>query len=1729
MSTKHINNDNDDNNNNSYFLRQQGLIYDEIDWPPQPSSSTHSTKNNTLHDNNNDDTVVDVVAWRTRDPLTNLLGTDASIIQSETGLTNIELSQLDVTTTTNDPDVNNNNDVGGGSSGHNHPHTVESQFASSQLNIQSNILGPLLPNINGKVVKLAFDAASYAILRGEQKQRASILSTSSASTTAITTSSAKDQNNNNVTTSPSLSNNHHHYDPPLVLAMESIRTSRISNLRDASNVGSLAIPQFLKKNSTIPWFHLPCAVGGTTSVTAPTTALHNNTNSTEGKKGDYKKRPASSGEEEEGDDSKRIKLMQHGEERGDATNNDDDNNAAATTTTSPLSPTAKIGEDDTIMASYRSAKKKKTKKKEKKKGKSTPTDKIRSGGGASTTTPTTSTTTPTSSSGSGKSRKIVRAPSVKLAEEEDNMIANSPTLSRAILSGAAAFVFQELDPNNNKNDKGANGNHSAQASDNVDVDKISKIAGGGGDEAIKINSPPTKKSPTNNNNKTKNNNNLNHMDIVMSRAKRLGNRVLDQSRGAARRGDQRREFRMDDALSKLLDGGEMKHTIPSAHTLPLIVPNPFVVSPGSTDVEDDAPRLDSVVNSAVISSAVKKLDNDTEWTDTCLPRLLDVMSKGTGHAVVHDRQWTDRSLRVANLLKNVAVTSCSSTSTLSSSSKTTREPYPNYGPHLIVTSSGEDFDKFASVFGQLGDGVHSSIFNNQRGGKDDDKNDIVLRALPYHGSTAQRRQLRKHFGSLMPSSESHFSFIGGLHDSPFHVILTTYSVLTEDYAHFCQIPFQVVILDDGMSWLGCSQSDPNGKLGKVWNTGLWSNADFGAGKACLGSKSWDFSKDIVTIDKDDKKSISGSTISEKIDERSNSGKKFPIGLTARHRILLASNMHAQYRGQIYKAPVMGLLTFLTPQFAETIKDDWEKSRIFSCKKSMTYIRTMLARLIVIYSGSSSTSVRTTGSSPNDLIALSLKALDGELPLLHSLPIQNISQEDEGLEKLIKSQKIVNSRKFAVSWFRPFSSIRREIRLMTLDHIISTVKSANAKGFVCEEITTTSSLTPAGSSGSIVGLSAYRPAARCGRCFSSEQGLKLHIASMHAPAGKWLCRSCGGDCGTNQARATHERACNKAPTRISIASPSNTVATAREHNVQSPDGGSNEESIRISGYNGVWKLKRSKKLANGNKYFAKVDGKPVLDIFSDSETLLLFSTAEEAAKKFDEVATQRGTVEKSDLNYNADGSRIVHQDDDVHGNEDVGTSKVARRSAGHNPDIITPDLSVIDIKNLPPHVKPLLRDPNFTPRTGGSTKRYVYAYRGVCRQQRKGCDRWQSQISSNGQNHYLGTFDSEWEAAAVYSWAHLLLYGEEEWKKAAQEGEEAAAAFAQHEKDIAEGKVPTPSPNKRPKKKRGAPKKSPPPSKTANAADSSAASSVNKGKLHEVSKVKKSTPPFGKGSSLLAGGTYQPIHTRKKRPGSQKEWSKLKTECAMMLSSGTKGTSKATILATRKDIADMSETKLLQNVSNYASGRLLSVSKTFLQTNQSTSVQKKNLNHPLRSCTAVLIGLTASDFGWEMQKFINTCQNTLGAQNEAILRVKLTTEFGSTGVNRSFCAFVLSSSFTLGRVSKAACQNSFLIPPRPASLATSTSTSTLGMSVGGNVDCDIGGPTHSCSELAAMIEYLPSKYGNFQFMACNDDDIVTLNGQQVTAGTGPLPLRDRDVCSVGARVFVFIENIIASNH
>ena len=123
----------------------------------------------------------------------------------------------------------------------------------------------------------------------------------------------------------------------------------------------------------------------------------------------------------------------------------------------------------------------------------------------------------------------------------------------------------------------------------------------------------------------------------------------------------------------------------------------------------------------------------------------------------------------------------------------------------------------------------------------------------------------------------------------------------------------------------------------------------------------------------------------------------------------------------------------------------------------------------------------------------------------------------------------------------------------------------------------------------------------------------------------------------------------------------------------------------------------------------------------------------------------------------------------------------------------------------------------------------------------------------GVNHYLGTFDSEWDAAAIYgepisvlpfsdvalnsdslcvfylAWAHLILYGEEATKQAQKEGEEAAAAYEQEKKDIAAGKIIAPPPKPEKKKRKVVKKKGDPKDGAPDAASDSVAQPAKKKK------------------------------------------------------------------------------------------------------------------------------------------------------------------------------------------------------------------------------------------------------------------------------------------------------------
>lgn len=215
------------------------------------------------------------------------------------------------------------------------------------------------------------------------------------------------------------------------------------------------------------------------------------------------------------------------------------------------------------------------------------------------------------------------------------------------------------------------------------------------------------------------------------------------------------------------------------------------------------------------------------------------------------------------------------------------------------------------------------------------------------------------------------------------------------------------------------------------------------------------------------------------------------------------------------------------------------------------------------------------------------------------------------------------------------------------------------------------------------------------------------------------------------------------------------------------------ALLVPTYRGVW-------INSEGKYFIKIEGKPLtreLDSGEKIPSVHLFVSAEEAASQYDKMMQDTSDGNSVELNFKKDGSRNIY--------EDTGTMSNVSRSLdalGGGAISVVPALSVINIKvctpyfwmigdyifllffvflsaplfllccahqDLPENVKPLLRDPRQASRAGANSKRFIYKYRGVCRQARKGHDRWQSQISFGGTNHYLGTFDSEWDAAAIY--------------------------------------------------------------------------------------------------------------------------------------------------------------------------------------------------------------------------------------------------------------------------------------------------------------------------------------------------------------------------------------------
>jgi hypothetical protein len=784
---------------------------------------------------------------------------------------------------------------------------------------------------------------------------------------------------------------------------------------------------------------------------------------------------------------------------------------------------------------------------------------------------------------------------------------------------------------------------------------------------------------------------VSNMGAVVVEATTLGKRIASVATNATRRSARRYQYRKDNVRYD------------RSPTSVLQVKNPFAWK------DDDEKQ--AAISGGPDANDEHVYDPNTDatteaWTDTCLPRLVSILHTGVGHALYHDTQWKSRHGRIANLLQELAVQDAN-----------------NFGPHLILTVE-PDVDRFAREF--RGVNSHLRLIS--------DEETDSLRALKYGGSPDRRRRLRKQFPDAT-----------GLAEAPFHVIICSYAHFLQDYLHFCQLPFESVVVDDGASLLAAAQVDLNSQLGTMWDAAFFSKSDHQMGLAGATPKEWDFG-----VDKLDEDMIKDAW----------------IGLTTRHRILTTSAVNnSQARSSADLLPVSGLVNFVAPHFADSVREEWDRSRISNDSVSMKHFRKLLTRSVVVHAPQ---------SEEQDVFKLALQSLTGKLsaPDRSEDPVPDLISDED----FVNDGKIGSSRRSALQWLGrgEDSWLRYEVGIVSFQPILDAMRASGVHGHLCEEIVTASSTTTTGATGQVAGTLAYRLAVRCGRHFGSEQGLRQHLSALHAPPGTWLCRTCGSDCVTSQARTHHERSCGQptafqegenggAPKSTGVGSskgskktgpvgvvgkktgPKTTPSISEE---KDPDG-----SIRVSGYRGVW-------VNQAGKHFVKIDGERL----KDENGEILFPGVEEAAKKHDEVLKSKNPEGKAEYNFKDDGIRIAY--------EDLSTSSTT--GLGGGAASVVPALSVINIKvcvpcyscvisfrreltfkpclrtqDLPPDVKPLLRDPRQTSRTGGNSKRHVYAYRGVCRQARKGHDRWQSQISFMGVNHYLGTFDSEWDAAAIY--------------------------------------------------------------------------------------------------------------------------------------------------------------------------------------------------------------------------------------------------------------------------------------------------------------------------------------------------------------------------------------------
>ena len=305
---------------------------------------------------------------------------------------------------------------------------------------------------------------------------------------------------------------------------------------------------------------------------------------------------------------------------------------------------------------------------------------------------------------------------------------------------------------------------------------------------------------------------------------------------------------------------------------------------------------------------------------------------------------------------------------------------------------------------------------------------------------------------------------------------------------------------------------------------------------------------------------------------------------------------------------------------------------------------------------------------------------------------------------------------------------------------------------------------------------------------------------------------------------------------------------------------------------------------------------------------------------------------------------------------------------------------------------------------------------------------------------------------------MILYGEEATRKAQKEGEDAVAAFDKAGFD----------PSVAPKVRRAS----------------------SKGATTTTTTTKPS-PPETNAKCL-------------------EEQSKLVSDTAFMLSSGNKGSSKLPLVLSRRDVAEEDESGLRRIISSAPDTKVRSLPPTKAPC---ASDRDEEVAAPMSlgqsvhrfinsGNAAVLVGINPSDFHWKISDFIQS-QNL--PHSDAHTRL-LNEEFGPKGWNKSWCSAMISPSITIGRKSEKT--RSFTVPAYELPFTFAVGS------------CNIGGNPF-CGEIAATVQFNPTKFSNFQ-MTAKSDDVVTINGKRLVPQSGPFPLKHLDVCSVGFRVFAFIE-------